>query len=385
MQPYDFVIAGGGAAGLSLACQLIQSPLPERSILIVDKDAKERNDRTWCFWAARPTHFDPIVSHSWRRLRFVSQTYNHVFDLHPYRYQMIRGVDFYRFAHQELAAFPNVQFLQGSIERIVDGENYASISVDGQIYAARWVFDSRFHLPSFAPDPARYHYLHQHFQGWEIETSADAFDPEIPTFLDFRTPQHDATRFCYVLPLSTRHALVEYVASTRPPHRGEDHAGPLYDYLQRSLGITEYRILTREGGMSPLTDYPFPRRAGRHVMTIGVAGGRLKPTSGYAFMRIQDDSAAIVRSLLRVGHPFDVPPDLARYRLYDAILLDLMANDGIAIGPIFSALFQHNPIQRIFRFLDQAGSLWENLCLIATLPPRRFIHALFRMYVLGRE
>jgi hypothetical protein len=59
--------------------------------------------------------------------------------------------------------------------------------------------------------------------------------------------------------------------------------------------------------------------------------------SGYAFTRIQDDSAAIVGSLLRLGHPFDVPPDSPRYQLYDAILLDLMAGQGEAIGPIFTA------------------------------------------------
>lgn len=33
---YDFIIAGGGAAGLSLAYHLMRSPLRERSILIVD-------------------------------------------------------------------------------------------------------------------------------------------------------------------------------------------------------------------------------------------------------------------------------------------------------------------------------------------------------------
>jgi lycopene beta-cyclase len=43
---YDFILAGGGLAGLSLACHLANSPLRDRSILIVDPDTKERNDRT---------------------------------------------------------------------------------------------------------------------------------------------------------------------------------------------------------------------------------------------------------------------------------------------------------------------------------------------------
>ena len=37
---YDFAILGGGAAGLSLALELVGSELQNKSILIVEKDAK---------------------------------------------------------------------------------------------------------------------------------------------------------------------------------------------------------------------------------------------------------------------------------------------------------------------------------------------------------
>ena len=61
MQSFDFIIAGGGAAGLSLAYQLIHSPLRDRTILIVDKGAKNQNDRTWAFWTAEQfTHNTPL-------------------------------------------------------------------------------------------------------------------------------------------------------------------------------------------------------------------------------------------------------------------------------------------------------------------------------------
>jgi lycopene beta-cyclase len=50
MQKYDFIIAGGGLAGLSLAYYMNQTVLREKSILIIDQDTKTKNDRTWCFW-----------------------------------------------------------------------------------------------------------------------------------------------------------------------------------------------------------------------------------------------------------------------------------------------------------------------------------------------
>ncbi len=47
----DYIIAGGGMAGLSLAYYLNESrSLRDKKVLIIDRDAKTANDHTWCFW-----------------------------------------------------------------------------------------------------------------------------------------------------------------------------------------------------------------------------------------------------------------------------------------------------------------------------------------------
>jgi lycopene beta-cyclase len=377
---YDFIIAGGGAAGLSLAYHLVNSPLRERSILIVDKDAKDRNDRTWCFWANQSTLFDGIAHRSWSQLRVVGETFEKTVDLQAYRYKMIRGIDFYRFSQHELSARANVRFRQGKVEAIEDGAQQANVTADGQTYAGRWVFDSRFKPSQFRPDPARYHYLQQHFRGWEIETPAPAFDPQVATFMDFRTTEKQGVGFFYVLPFSERRALVEYVLHSR---HAAQYSQTLHTYLETVLGIKDFRIVAMEGGTNPLTDQPFPRRVGQRIMSIGIPGGRLKSTSGYAFWRIQQDSAAIVRSLLLAEHPFDVPPDSRFFHLCDSLMLQIMDRHSDQIEPIFAALFNNNSIERVFRFLDEAASPWECLSLIATLPPALFLQALFQLKVLG--
>jgi lycopene beta-cyclase len=50
-QIYDYIIVGAGAAGLMLANAMALDPFfSDKRILILDKDPKEANDRTWCFW-----------------------------------------------------------------------------------------------------------------------------------------------------------------------------------------------------------------------------------------------------------------------------------------------------------------------------------------------
>ena len=82
-----------------------------------------------------------------------------------------------------------------------------------------------------------------------------------------------------------------------------------------------------------------------------------------------------IRSLLDHGHPFDVPEDSRRYRLLDMVMLEMMEHYGDELKPIFEQMFARNPIERIFRFLDEEGTPLENLQMIATLPPLRFLQA----------
>ncbi len=430
---YDFVIAGGGCAGLCLAHALIHSPLAGRSILIVDRDDKDQNDRTWAYWSTEPSPFEPIVQRRWTTLRFAaagqgphpstggipSPTMSRspaqdasvtqqaeppersteavsraeskgavgIVNTADWHYAMIRGDDFYAYMRNELAARPEVTWVKATVKRIDDGADGATVwlDVDGagdaawQPYQGTWVFDSLFNIHKFEPDPARYRYLKQCFKGWFIETPEDAFgpnafDPDAATIFDFRTPQAREMRFFYVLPTSPRAALVEYVGLSEV-----DYDTLLDEYVRGVLGVREYTVISDETGTTPLTDYPFPRRTGRHVMTTGIQGGLVKPTSGYAYTRILDDSAAIVRSLLAHGHPFDVPATKPLYRWLDSVMLEVMRVEPERLADAFTAMFSRNPAPRIFRFLDERASLGDIVGLVLTLPKLPFLRGAGRL------
>ncbi len=373
---YDFILAGGGLAGLSLACHLVNSPLRDRSILIIDPDAKERNDRTWSYWTRQSGLFDGAVAHVWNHLRFVGSGDEMDVALGDYRYTTIRGDDFYRFARERLAACPTVHFLRGRVERIEDGPSYATVVVDGQAVTCDWAFDS---LPTAARDE-RYTHLKLTFRGWEVETATATFDTTAATFLDFRTPARGDVRFFYVLPFTANRALVEYTLFTPARVTRAETEQAIGAYLRGVVGIDDYRIIAQEGGCLPITDQPMPRRLGRRVMAIGVHGGRLKPSTGFAFTRVQNDSAAIVASLQAHGHPCDVPEDSPLFRMLDAILLRVMVEHPEQIESAFAAMFGRNPVERILRFLDEEATPAEVVEMIATLPRAVFVQTALRHY-----
>ncbi len=389
MKTYDVIIAGGGGAGLGLACALVQSSWKERDILIIDKDAKNQNDRTWCFWGPPQTPFAGIARHSWQKIAVRSENWQRVFpiggaDTPGWRYWMVRGIDFYDHARQLLAGCPNVTFVQAGVDAVIDTPDGARVTAGGQDYAAGWVFDSIIRPGELEIDPLRYHALKQHFLGWEIETPAPAFDPSTAVMFDFTTPQGDDLRFFYVLPFSETRALVEYTIFSPVLLANSEYEAAQRAFLRERLGLSEYAVTFEEQAWIPMTDYPFRRIAGAHVLNIGTKGGLVKPSTGYAFKRMQRDAQGIVASLERYGHPFAFHRTPRRYWFYDRLLLQILKRQGRLMKPIFTQLFARNPIGRILCFLDESASLPQDLALIASLPPLPFLRALARVYGLRR-
>ena len=67
---FDYIFAGGGMAALSMAFYLNQSSLRDKSILIIDKEIKNTNDHTYCFWEKGQSAFEPIICQKWNKMQF---------------------------------------------------------------------------------------------------------------------------------------------------------------------------------------------------------------------------------------------------------------------------------------------------------------------------
>ena len=375
---YDYLIVGGGAAGLSLAYHMAREPrLADKKVLLVEPEAKTQNDRTWSFWTDEAGVFDDIVAHEWRKIAFRTPGFERVFDLGRYRYKTISGLAYYRFVQQALADRPNFTVLRGTIEQLANTPTGVRATTAAGTVTAHYGFDSR--PPNLAQlkQPQKHRYLLQHFVGWEIETETDAFDPTTVEFMDFRGEQQHEARFIYVLPTSARKALVEYTLFSEAPLPKAEYDAAIEQYLHTTLGLSAYRVVAEEVGVIPMTDHPLPARCGAHIFNLGTLGGRAKPSTGYAFKRIQQHSARLVAALATTGHPpADATGDKWQFQLFDTLLLDIMQRQGETTRDVFRELFERNPLERIFRFLDEQTSWADNLRVLHSVTPGPFMRSI---------
>jgi lycopene beta-cyclase len=373
MPGYDAVIAGGGLAGLSLAAQFAVRGWRDRCVLVVDDPRARTSAVRWGFWSATPGLLDAAVSRTYERARIHAGGTARILPLGRYRYHVVRRTDLAAVVRRILAGCPGFQVVDGTVEDVADD---GTVTVDGRTVRGRWTFDSVTAPPAVTPVDA---WLA--FTGYEIRCAHRVFDPATPVLFDFRTPQDDGARFVYILPDSPDTALVELTAFV--PRHGHvpaaaDRRDALTGYLADVAHAGDYAVLRTESAVLPLRTKQVPRVHGR-VVAIGARAGLVKASTGYAYQRIQRDSAALAGSLVRQGNPFGIKPSRRRYRRLDAVLLDVFDRDPPRLEQAFARLFARNPAERVLRFLDEDSRVPDVLRLTASLPPVPYLRALARV------
>jgi lycopene beta-cyclase len=343
-----------------------------KQILVVDRAPKQENDRTWCFWEKENGFFEQLVHHAWSQLDFISTGYNRRMDIAPYRYKMIRGIDFYTTVQTTAATHSNIHFLYTDIvESKTAGEQAVLLTTAGQ-FTASYIFNSIQHREPVLQRGE--HMLLQHFMGWLIETKEPVFDPGVARFMDFSVDQRHGTTFMYVLPESPTRALVEYTLFTAELLPRAEYEAALAAYITQDLQISNYQIQHQEFGIIPMTSHQFSPANGR-VIHIGTVGGQVKASTGYAFRFIQQRTEAIVKSLVQGKDPSHAGLASKRFGLYDAVLLNVLAGNKLPGAAVFTDIFRNNPPARVLRFLENDSNLIQELCIMNSVPRKVFAKA----------
>jgi lycopene beta-cyclase len=207
---YDYIFLGAGCASLSIIMRMIHSKkFSEKKILVIEKEIKTKNDRTWSFWEKESGFFEDIVYRKWSEVFFKTTGIDSIpLEMSNYQYKMIRGIDFYKKCFSEIELQKHIDIIYGEIsfEETIDKAIKIKINNEVLLYDSNTLVFNSLYIPS--KKQKHKFYLLQHFKGWIVESKDNFFNAEQATLMDFRVKQNHGTTFVYVLPLSSTKALI---------------------------------------------------------------------------------------------------------------------------------------------------------------------------------
>lgn len=373
---HDYIILGAGASGLMLAYRMAQDAFfDDKSILIIDKKKDKGNDRTWCYWEEGKGEWDDIMTKTWFSVFFGSKFYSEQIDISPYHYKMIRSEDFYKSLWKTILKKSNITFINDTVDSFTELKNGVQVITEKGSYFGSKLFNS-WHNPSLYESQNKYPVLQQHFVGWFVKTKEDTFDDSMATFMDFTVPQKGNTRFMYVLPIDKKTALFEYTLFSKDLLEQTEYEDAIKQYLNER-GIVDYKVLEKEHGSIPMTAFKFSSLNSKHILNIGTAGGWTKASTGYTFRNTAKKTKSLVKFL---KHECDLSKfhKKSKFHFYDVIFLDVLANHNNEGSALFSSMFKKTDVKTIFKFLDEESTIVQDLKIILSVPPKRFIQSFIK-------
>ena len=355
MKEFDYVIIGGGCAGLSLAYELeIHKKLEKKTLAIIEPRLEYKKDKTWSFWKVSSHNFDDCVKKNWENFSINIPTKTKHLECNNYPYQSIDSGLFYNKIKNKLKENNNINFFTDTKE----------ISLENSI-----IFNS---VRSHKTDDAN---LWQHFCGVEIETAKNFFDDKIINLMDFDCDQRDSVHFFYTLPYSKNKALVETTWFSKMNDSSEkNYDNQIKDYIENHLNLKDYNITYKEEGAIPLF-YP-SRDIEKNKINIGTAGGMTRLSTGYTFLNIQEHSKYIRKNIENISKTkiFEISK---KYQLLDKIFLRVLEKYPEKMPKIFYNMFGTST-NAVIKFLSNKSNFLEDLSIILKMPKWTFIKALFK-------
>jgi lycopene beta-cyclase len=195
--------------------------------------------------------------------------------------------------------------------------------------------------------------------------------------MDFRITVPNTTCFTYVLPINSKKALIEFTFFSPSLVEDASYENLLAKYVKEILRIEKYRIVAKEKGVIPMSDYPFHKSNNQYITKIGTAGGWVKPASGYSFKNAERYSQRIVNNIKNNRLPGHHLLNTL-FRKYDALFIDVLYHHNeLGVG-LFKTMYGKNEAHKILAFLDEETTRAEEFKIINSFPRRPFMRALFK-------
>lgn len=371
---YDLVILGGGCAGLSLASKLSDYGKKAPKVLLLEQRTNYTNDRTWCFWDIDHPEYQSLVSHSWSTFELANQERIHHFDCSQHQYLMLESQHFYEAAIKEINANPKIQLMLGQevLSASINTDQSWHIKTTHSELTAHQVIDTR--------PPKKIHHddsvLWQSFVGYEIKTQADYFSPEKMVLMDFDPTFKNGLAFIYILPTNGKKALIEYTVFSENIIPKQQLITRLKKSIALRVDSEPYEILRVEHGTLPMGYQTAQQDKAPNYLYAGLFAGAARPSSGYAFQRIQSWSKKCAQSIVKEHKLYGSPKENRVQSFMDGLFLTVIKNNPTSAASLFEDLFNRCDLNTVIKFMSDKATLSDYFRIIKSLPPGPFIKAL---------
>ncbi len=219
--------------------------------------------------------------------------------------------------------------------------------------------------------------LWQSFLGHEVVCDGDPFDDGVATLMDFAECKDDGVLFHYVLPTARHRALIETTVFGPRPLSASSLSSYQSAAVDKFCRGVPRSVVRMEHGTLPMGLKALVPSPGDGYVRAGVMNGGARPSTGYAFQRIQRwarDTASDIRKDEPVtGHAAD---PMIRRRM-DRLFLRVVRNHPERAAGLFLNIFGMNDPMRAIRFLSDTGSLTDYAAVIAALPTGQFLREIW--------
>jgi lycopene beta-cyclase len=203
------------------------------------------------------------------------------------------------------------------------------------------------------------------------------FNSDEATLMDFIEDQTHPVSFMYELPTSRTKALLEYTVFSSTCIAPESLEPLLEKIISERLAGKAFRINRTEKGVIPMGLADQSQTTNQRWLKAGLISGAARPSTGYAFLRIQRWARSCsekLRSQAEIGLAHKDPIITSTM---DRIFLNVLAMTPHHASSLFFDLFKNTPTPSLIRFLNDEGRYLDHILVILSLPKLPFIRRLF--------
>ncbi|MEM1283245.1 MAG: lycopene cyclase family protein [Chlamydiota bacterium] len=344
MALYDSIYLG---AGLSAHLHALKNSKERDNILMIDTINRHEYRHSWCFWKSSDIIPSKLIENQWPLWYLKNKNITVEVQSQEMPYCLVWSDRVLRHLAGAISSRCTWNF-EETVQHYHDG----TVVTNKGTYKANNVFDTRLSWDDFSDET-----LIQDFCEFHIQFSSVNWKYRGVTLMDFLERTGEIA-FCYILPMTPSEIILTTTFFGTGKYKKSTHEKILTDYLkyQHHIEPEQYVIDRAIKGSLPMGFLKSDNNK------LGVAGGGIRASTGYAFL-----------NQFKQAHQLMSSKSSQLDRLMDELFLRLMKAEPELMPNIFLQLFQTNTPEKVVRFLQSDGGIFDHLHVVSLLPKLTFL------------